>query len=258
MRGRLSRSVFLVVAACVAGAAAVHAQEAESSWIAATGGTIPQGAIAYGRESDGRQQYACRGSLAGGIHLGKIVSGSAGCNIGFGVRGVTLTAYEVLAKPVTKAAFLAVGALHMAATEAVASGRELRAESMIGMVRRGFDDKGQPYVEKTLPDGTIERTQPTQVTLIHPDGTTEVVHPQIMLSNVPPPTPPELPSDASRGRAWVEDHDQNLNWLIRMLVNSDPAEIKKFEEGERKAVGDDVFAQISYRTRIAQFLAKAK
>jgi hypothetical protein len=263
MRGRESKAIFIIVAAWVFGAAALLGQEAGSRWVAATGGAIPRGAIAYGRESDGRQQYACRGELANGMHLGKIASGFAGCNVGFGGREVTLNAYEVLANPVDKALFqtramsrVAVGA---------AAGRDLRATATaaaaaaaVATQRRGFDANGQPYIEETLADGTIQRTERGQVTLTHPDGTTEVIRPSYIMSNAPPPTPPELPGDASRGREWVERHDLELESLIRTLVNFDPAEIKKFEDGERKAIGDDLFAQIAYRTQIAQFLAKAK
>src|SRR5437867_4010313 len=69
------------------------------TWLEAAGGALPAGAIAYGREADGREQFACRGAYGGGTHLGKITAGFSGCNIGYGGREVTLPNYEVLAQP---------------------------------------------------------------------------------------------------------------------------------------------------------------
>lgn len=256
------KALFLGVAAWIACAAMMQAQEAGPRWVAATGGAIPPGAIAYGRESDGREQYACRGELAKGTHLGKIASGFAGCSVGYGGRELTLASYEVLANPVARQAvahnFALSRAALVAATPHAPSPSAAPAAAPVGKQRRGFDENGQPYLEQTLADGTIQRTERGQVTMIHPDGTKEVIRPNYIMANVQPPTPPELPSDASRGRVWVERHDQALNVLIRTLVGFDQGEIKKFEDGERKAVGDDLFARIAYRTTIAQFLAQGK
>ncbi|HWS72854.1 MAG TPA: DM9 repeat-containing protein [Thermoanaerobaculia bacterium] len=258
-----AKTFVIGVAVWIVFAAITQAQESGSRWAPATGGAIPPGAIAYGRESDGREQYVCRGGLAKGIHLGKIANGFAGCNVGYGGREVTLASYEVLANPVNpvaRQARLQPFALSRSALVAATPQRRAAAAAAApaGEPRRGFDENGQPYFEQTLADGTIQRTERGQVTMIHPDGTKEVIRPSYIMANAPPPTPPELPGDPLLGRAWVERHDQDLNFLIRSLINFDESEIKKFEDGARKAVGDDLFKQISYRTQIAQFLAKAK
>src|SRR5262245_30328918 len=89
------RVKLLSVVVCVACAASAHAQS-RSPWMSASGGQIPDAAVAYGREADGRDQFVCRGAYHGGTHIGKIASGFGGCNIGYGGREITLTDYEVL------------------------------------------------------------------------------------------------------------------------------------------------------------------
>jgi hypothetical protein len=125
-------------------------------------------------------------------------------------------------------------------------------------VKRGFDENGRPYTEIRRADGTIKRTQQNVVTTIKPDGSREdrpIMHTR---SNVQPPTPPELPKDPKSGSEWVQQHITALRAIINALVNGDETEMKKFEQGERKAVGNDPFAQIDYRTRIAEFLARER
>lgn len=121
--------------------------------------------------------------------------------------------------------------------------------------KRGFDDAGEPYVDEPLPDGSIKRTQQNGVTIIASDGTKKFIPKSVIRSNVQPATPPALPSDPAQGRVWLERHNDDLLDLIRGLVRYDEAEMNKFQAGERKAAGDDLFEQISYRTRIADFLA---
>ncbi|HMF62187.1 MAG TPA: hypothetical protein VK595_17525, partial [Vicinamibacterales bacterium] len=121
--------------------------------------------------------------------------------------------------------------------------------------KRGFDEAGQPYVDEPLPDGSIKRTQQNGVTIIARDGTKKFIPKGFIRSNAQPATPPALPSDTAQGRVWLERHNEDLLELIRGLVRYDEAEMNKFQAGERKRAGDDLFKQISYRTEIADFLA---
>ena len=121
--------------------------------------------------------------------------------------------------------------------------------------KRGFDDAGEPYVDEPLPDGSIKRTQQNGVTIIARDGTKKFIPKGFIRSNAQPATPPALPSDPAQGRVWLERHNEDLLELIRGLVRYDEAEMNKFQAGERKRAGDDLFKQISYRTEIADFLA---
>jgi hypothetical protein len=121
-------------------------------------------------------------------------------------------------------------------------------------VKRGFDENGDPYVETTLPDGSIRREQRKGVTVIKPDGTSQFYRPSYTMSNAQPPTPPDLPSDPSLGRAWVSFHNEALKQLIGELVANDASEMQKFSAAEERAVGSDEFRQIEYRTRVIQAL----
>lgn len=125
-----------------------------------------------------------------------------------------------------------------------------------GSAKRGFDENGQPYIEEQLADGTVRRTQQNGVTLTKPDGTSQFVPFQSVMANAQPPTPPDLPSDPTRGRAWVEGHNKALLGLIRALVNNNEAEMTKFSTAESKSAGSDVFHQVEYRTRVLEILAK--
>jgi hypothetical protein len=261
-------------------------------WLSASGGGIPAGAVAYGAEADGRELFACRGPIGGGIHLGKIASGFTGCNVGYGGREITLPNYEVLAHPQKRAA-IAAGSMSVAERPRISataerstvsatdrttlSGSAMAASTRIGATpilppafqpippsppdattKRGFDENGEPYVDVRLADGTIKRSQARGVTLIKPDGTTQFIPHGFIYSNAPMPTPPELPDDPTSGRAWVERHNSQLLDVISTLVRRDEAEMKKFGDAENKSTGGDVFAQIVYRTRVAAFLAQER
>jgi hypothetical protein len=267
------------IALSIAGLAGARAQESELRWVSASGGAIPAGALAYGREADGREQFPCRGAIGGGTHLGKITRGFSGCNVGYGGKELTLAAYEVLARP-PRLPLAAANAVSAAPSISSATATTHRHSSPAltttlgiervpplssseapsippgAMSKHGFDKKGEPYVDVRLPDGTIRRTQPNGVTFFKKDGTKRFVPITFTTSDAPPPTPPELPDDPRQGRAWVERHNRELLDVIRSLVNSDEAEMKKFSAAEKKTAGGNVFAQIAYRTEIADFLAK--
>lgn len=266
----------LGVAVWIASLAGVQAQEPSAAlrWVAAADGAIPAGSVAYGREADGREQFACRGAHAGGTHLGKIAAGLGGCKIGFGGQELTLNEYEVLAQPRLRRASIAPGRVAAAARPSFPAGSDsvtatvARHERVAPSTpsippmppdvatRRGFDENGQPYVDVRLPDGKIKRTQRGRIITRQPDGSTSVVNLGHMLINAPLPTPPELPANAQNGRAWFEEHNRELLGVIRALVNSDDAEMKKFQAAESKKTGDKLFAQIAYRTEIVGLLAK--
>jgi hypothetical protein len=122
--------------------------------------------------------------------------------------------------------------------------------------KRGFDDQGNPYVEDTLPDGSRRRQQQGGVTVIRPDGTSQHYPNMSVRANAPPPTPPELPQDPTRGLNWVKRHNEQLLDLISILVNSDAAQLEQFHRAEDKAVGADPFRQIAYRMGVLDVLAK--
>lgn len=248
----------------IACATSAHAQQPRSPWVGASGGAIPEGAVAYGQEADGREQFVCRGAQGGGIHLGKIASGFAGCNIGYGGREITLPDYEVLvgARSRGNIAEELLSAAVTARSDRMRSRRAAEASSPSEApppqtsASRHFDEDGQPYVEETLPDGTIKQTYEGGVWLIKPDGTK--TYKGIAWSHAPMPTPPELPEDPKLGRAWMERHNLALLDMIRTLVNNDAAEMKKFAEAEQKAKDDGLFGQIAHRTQVASFLAQQR
>lgn len=123
-------------------------------------------------------------------------------------------------------------------------------------VRRGFDENGEPYIEETLSDGSVRREQQNGVTIIAPDGTKRFFPAMTARSHAQPPIPPELPSDPTRGRAWVTLHNDQLLGLIRALVNNDDAQMQTFSSKESQFAGPDLFKQVEYRTRVLQFLAR--
>ena len=235
------------------------------AWSPASAGAIPPGAIAFGHEADGNQQYVCRGEYGGGLHLGKIASGLRGCHIAFGGREITLQSYEVFVRFEAREAMTMRSPVSMAAKRVVPSPtyrppilEPVPPTPLDTTRKRGFDDKGEPYIDVTLPDGTIKRTQTNGVTLIKPDGTTQFIPLQVVFSHVQPPTPPELPDDPALGRGWMAFHNEALLDVIRMLVKNDEAEMKRFADREQNNAGSDVFKQIAYRTKIASLLAEDK
>src|SRR5262245_12567706 len=251
----------LIVAATIVATGAVHAgqaaraqqpvplkrppihlriQQSEPSsgpqWTGAADGEIPAGAMESGRDTDGRPQFACRASLNGGVFPGRISQGMKGCSIGYGRREAILGTYEVLAQP----------------------GAAIDRTPAASAVKRGFDENGEPYVDQPMPDGSIIRTQRKGVTTIAPDGTRNFKPNTLQYHEAPPPTPPVLPGDPQQGRQWVARHNDALRDLISALVNSNPDEMKKFDQREHDQAGDDLFQQIVYRTKIADFLAAAR
>ena len=53
------------------------------NWTAASGGSVPSGAVAAGEEYDGARLYICRGKYRNGIHPGKVGSTLVACHIGW-------------------------------------------------------------------------------------------------------------------------------------------------------------------------------
>ena len=121
-------------------------------------------------------------------------------------------------------------------------------------VKRGFDENGDPYVQVTLPDGSIRREQRKGITAIKPDGTSQFYPVRYIASNAQPLTSPELPSDPTQGRAWVSLHNEELKRLIGGLVGNDESEMRTFYTKEAEVAGTDLFRQIDYRTRVIEQL----
>jgi hypothetical protein len=237
----------------------------DGDWASASKGEIPPAAIALGREADGRPQFACRVTYAKGVHLGRISAGSSGCNIGYSGRELTLPSYEVLvARGTTLAVRPQVGTMAkpgvLSQEKAILKGPVLAAVPPAagndGPVRRGFDEKGQPFVEERRPDGTIVRYTLNGIQITKPDGTGQFIPRQKTYAHAQPPTPPELPADPSRGRNWIKLHNEALLSLISALVRGDKSEMSKFSAVEATQTGGDMFKQIEYRTQIAAFLAE--
>ncbi|MBN3760746.1 DM9 repeat-containing protein [Burkholderia sp. Ac-20365] len=236
---------------------------AGSHWIKAGQGQVPAGAIALGREVDGRPQFSCRAQQGNGVSLGAISAGSGGCRIGFAGRALTVANYEVLAAgaaPAVQAASRLGARSGILADKAIVVPRPGVAGSApaidaSGSVRRGFDAAGRPYVEARKADGTVVRKFPNGSQVTYPDGKQEFFPAQHILSNAQMPTPPELPADPQRGRLWLDQHNAALLEVIRTMVRRDESEMQKFSDAERKEAGTDVYRQIGYRTKIAEFLA---
>lgn len=260
----MSRSVvILIVGVFCAGAVQAQSRATQSSpWAAAADGTIPPGAVAYGREADGRDQFVCRGVYEAGTHLGRIASGFGGCKIGYGGVEVTLPQYEVLTRPRVRRGEMAAGAI----AELLAGNDGERGQAATAAPaaapstpepERGFEADGQPYVITHFPDGTVERRTPHGGTRTKPDGTREVIR-QPVFANAPIGTPPELPADPNQGRRWMEMHNMQLLSMIHALVKNSQSEVQKFDEAERKVNSSDLFDQIAYRTKVATFLANGR
>jgi hypothetical protein len=95
------------------------------------------------------------------------------------------------------------------------------------------------------------------VTSIAPDGSRKFVpHNKNATVHAQAPTPPELPSDPQKGRAWMILHNEQLLGLIRELVNRDDAQMQTFAAKEAQVAGSDLFQQVEYRTLVLEFLAR--
>jgi hypothetical protein len=97
--------VFARLAALVSCFAA--AANATGTWVARTGSqSQPGDAVVGGWGATGLLEYICRGSYGGGVHPGRLLSGSnwngfeyvfwSSCNIGYGGQEIPLTTYEAL------------------------------------------------------------------------------------------------------------------------------------------------------------------
>lgn len=64
------------------------------SWVSASNGYVPSGAIPGGYESNGSTLYICRTFYNNGLHPGKVVGSN--CNIGWGGQEVVSPQYQVL------------------------------------------------------------------------------------------------------------------------------------------------------------------
>jgi hypothetical protein len=267
--GRQSIRIALTLAGALACGPVLRGQDNSLQWVTAANGILPVGAVSYGNDAQGRPEYVCRGSLGGGTLPGRIGAGVRGCSVGYRGREIILPNYQVLAQPApAKLAPMRPGATVLGNRAAIESApvpqpivppaTAIPPTPPDSSVKRGFDEAGQPYIEVRLPDGTIKRTRTNGVTLTKPDGSTQVIRPGSIQANAPPATPPPLPSDPMQGRMWVERHNAALLDVIRSLVRGEEGEMTKFSTGESAVAGDDVFQQIAYRTKIADFLASER
>src|SRR5258708_33063448 len=99
--GGSMRHISVQVSACavsVIALAGVADAQGGLQWVAAVNGAVPQGAVAYGREADGRPQYVCRAAFGGGMHLGELGPAARGCSVGYRGRAIIVASYEVLAQ----------------------------------------------------------------------------------------------------------------------------------------------------------------
>jgi hypothetical protein len=71
------------------------------SWVGAQGGAVPNNAVVTGFTPQA-WLYSCRGTIEGGVHLGKIRAGLSGCLIPVGGREQTVAVYDVLSGPPQK------------------------------------------------------------------------------------------------------------------------------------------------------------
>ena len=65
-------------------------------WKKASNGTVPDGAIIAGNESNGASLYVARAGYQGGIHIGKVRPEFKAANIPYGDKEVKVTEYEVM------------------------------------------------------------------------------------------------------------------------------------------------------------------
>ncbi len=72
------------------------------TWKNASGGNVPSGAQAAGRDTNGDALYVARQSSPGrGLQLGKVRPGLGGASIPYGGQEIILDSYEVLMNPTT-------------------------------------------------------------------------------------------------------------------------------------------------------------
>lgn len=235
---------------------------AQMSWVSAQGGVIPSGAIKAGHEADGRDLYICRALYERGVHVGKVGASLRGCNIGFGGREVTIASYEVAVVPaIANRARIAIDPQASRNRELT---RVIPAATLPSIkpqqtepvsVRRGFDEQGAPFVEETMPDGTVNRTLQNGKRVTKPDGSSQFYPFQHTMAQAQPPTPPELPSDPRRGLDWMERHSEVLLLIIQKQVANDERALDSYQLAEKKYAGSNLFKRIEYRTQTAEFLA---
>jgi len=65
-------------------------------WAPASGGNVPPCAMQAGQEADGQPLYVARGSIKGGLHIGKVRPAFGAANISYGGKEVKVRHYEVL------------------------------------------------------------------------------------------------------------------------------------------------------------------
>jgi hypothetical protein len=107
----------------------------DARWLPAIQGAIPPGSIAHGRERDGRPQYICRATHDGGLHLGKVSPGSAGCIMVVRDQAVVRGSYEVLTE-------VAAAGQDAVASAASRRSRWGRTESVVELIRRRRAESG--------------------------------------------------------------------------------------------------------------------
>lgn len=67
---------------------------AHAGWVSAMDGNIPNGTVISGHEANGTKLYACRATVNGGIHPGKIRRGFKACNIPWGGKVISIKQYQ--------------------------------------------------------------------------------------------------------------------------------------------------------------------
>ncbi len=66
------------------------------TWVAASGGVIPPGAVVCGYDTNGESLYAARAWYAGGLQIGKVRPEFESADIAYGGDEITVNSYEVL------------------------------------------------------------------------------------------------------------------------------------------------------------------
>ena len=109
----------------------------DARWVPAVHGAVPAGSVAHGRERDGRPQYICRAAYDGGLHLGKVSPGSAGCLIAVHGSAVVRGSYYVLTE---------LSAPGEEPGQAASSRRSRwgRSETVLELIRRRREESRRP------------------------------------------------------------------------------------------------------------------